>query len=45
MKEQFEKIAQSYLGATPKDKGCADWYEMQMRMVHELMEAVKWNKK
>ncbi len=38
MKEEFRKIAQSYIGMTPKDKGCNTWLEMQNKMADELNE-------
>ena len=41
MKEEFRKIAQSYLGMTPNDKGCINWSEMQDKMANELDSAVK----
>lgn len=44
MREEFIKIAQTYLGMTPKDKGCRNWNEMQILMVNDLESVVKKHK-
>ena len=42
-KNKFEAIVQSYIGMTPKDKGCLHWSEMQQKMAGELLEALEEN--
>lgn len=36
MQKNVSQIVQSYLGMTPKDKGCSNWTEMQSKMEEEL---------
>lgn len=36
MQKNLSQVIQSYLGMTPKDKGCSNWTEMQSKMEEEL---------
>lgn len=40
MFESLRNIAQSYLGMTPRDKGCSNWSEMQDKMALEIQECM-----
>ncbi len=38
-KDKIYEIVQSYLGMNPDDKGCANFAEMQEKMVKEICDA------
>lgn len=40
MTNKLRNIAQSYLGMTPRDKGCSNWSEMQDKMANEIQECI-----
>lgn len=41
MNKALIKILQSYIGATPKDKGCTNWSEMQEKMADDINKIFK----
>lgn len=39
--QNLTHIIQNYLGMTPKDKGCDNWFDMQSKMEEEINEFFK----